>query len=82
MLSPSMNALKARVNNRYMLVNITARRARVIAAEAEEDEMLLDNKPVTIALHEIADGDVTVLRDTGDENAFSVGEVWNIAKDN
>ena len=35
MLYPSMNDLLKKVNNRYMLVNLTAKRARDIADEAE-----------------------------------------------
>ena len=63
MLDPSMGELKAHINNRYLLVNVTARLAREISQKAEEEEVALDNKPVTIALHEIADGEVTVVRD-------------------
>lgn len=63
MLDPSMGELKAHINNRYLLVNVTARLAREISQKAEEEEIMLDNKPVTIALHEIADGEVTVVKD-------------------
>lgn len=62
MLSPSMGELKAQINNRYLLVNVAAQLARDISQKAEEGEVTLDNKPVTIALHEIADGDVVVVR--------------------
>jgi len=58
MLDPSMGDLKAHINNRYLLVNVTAQRAREISQKAEDAEVTLDNKPVTIALHEIADGEV------------------------
>ena len=36
MLYPAMNKLTANVPNRYLLVNVVARRARQIALEAED----------------------------------------------
>ena len=36
MLYPAMNKLKSHIPNRYMLVNVVARRARQIADDAEE----------------------------------------------
>ena len=63
MLNPSMSELKTRINNRYLLVNVTAQLAREISRKAEDGEITLDNKPVTIALHEIADGEAVVIRD-------------------
>ncbi len=62
MLDPSMGELKAHINNRYLLVNVTAQLARRISQKAEDEEITLDNKPVTIALHEIADGDVVLVK--------------------
>ena len=56
MLYPAMNKLTHYVPNRYMLVNVVARRARQIAEEAEETGTHLDDKPVTLAIHEVADG--------------------------
>ena len=56
MLYPAMNQLTAQVPNRYLLVNVTARRARQIAQEAEDAGERMDVKPVTLAIHEIADG--------------------------
>ena len=64
MLDPTINELKAKLNNRYLLVNVAAQRAREIAQHAEEEEENLENKPVTIALHEIADGELQVEADT------------------
>lgn len=58
MLKPSMQELLKQVGNRYLLVNITAQRARDIVEEAEEAEVRLDEKAVQIALNEIADGKV------------------------
>ena len=56
MLYPAMSDLLKHVNNRYLLVNIVAHRAREIAAEAEEAGESMEQKPVSIAIQEIADG--------------------------
>ena len=56
MLYPAMNKLTSYVPNRYMLVNVVARRARQIAEAAEETGEHLDEKAVTLAIHEVADG--------------------------
>ena len=56
MLYPAMNKLTSYVPNRYMLVNVVARRARQIADMAEENGEVLTEKPVTLAIHEVADG--------------------------
>ncbi len=59
MLYPSMNELLKKVNGRYLLVNLTARRAREIAEIAEEREEELLEKPVSLAIGEIAEGKLT-----------------------
>lgn len=56
MLNPPMNKLLEKVPSRYMLVNVVAQRARQIASEAQEEGIPLDDKPVTLAIHEVADG--------------------------
>ena len=56
MLYPAMNKLTSYVPNRYMLVNVVARRARQIAEEAERVGEPLEEKSVTLAIHEVADG--------------------------
>ena len=56
MLYPAMNKLTSYVPNRYMLVNVVARRARQIAETAEELGERLDEKPVTLAINEVAEG--------------------------
>ena len=56
MLYPAMNKLTEYIPNRYMMVNVVARRARQIAAEAETAGMHLDEKPVTMAIDEVAEG--------------------------
>ena len=59
MLYPAMSKLNSYIPNRYMLVNVVARRARQIAEEAEMTGLHLDEKPVTLAIHEVADGKLT-----------------------
>ena len=56
MLYPAMGELSAQIHNRYMLVNVVARRARQIAEAYEEAHQILDEKPVTMAINEVADG--------------------------
>ena len=58
MLYPAMNKLTGYVPNRYMLVNVVARRARQIAEDAEENFVKLEEKPVTLAIDEVALGKI------------------------
>jgi len=59
MLYPAMSKLNERVPNRYLLVNVVARRARQIAEAADESGEPLDEKPVTTALNEVAAGKIS-----------------------
>ena len=54
MLYPAMNKLTEYIPNRYMMVNVVARRARQIAAEVTGEP--LPEKPVTMAIGEVAEG--------------------------
>ena len=56
MLYPPVADLLKDVSSRYLLVNVVAHRARQIAAEAEEFHEELPEKPVTLAIQEVADG--------------------------
>ena len=56
MLYPPVADLLKDVESRYLLVNVVAHRARQIAAEAEEFNEELPEKPVTLAIREVADG--------------------------
>ncbi len=56
MLYPPVAQLLKDVESRYLLVNVVAQRARQIAAEAEEFHEDLPEKPVTLAIQEVADG--------------------------
>ena len=60
MLYPAMTKLTANVPNRYLLVNVVARRARQIAQQAEDAGEKLVEKPVTMAIQEVADGKISV----------------------
>lgn len=53
MLYPTMESLVKMVGNRYLLVNITAHRAREISEEAMENGQKLTKKPVTMAVEQI-----------------------------
>ena len=56
MLYPAMTKLNEYIPNRYLMVNVVARRARQIALEAEENGEILEKKPVTMAINEVAEG--------------------------
>jgi DNA-directed RNA polymerase subunit omega len=58
MLYPSVPMLLENVNNRYLLVNVIACRAREIAESANENKESLESKPVTAAIEEIAAGKI------------------------
>ena len=67
MLYPAMKDLLAKVPSRYELVNVVACRARQISNEAEQAGEHLEDKPVTIALHEVADGKLEAPEDQENE---------------
>ena len=56
MLYPPVADLLKNVDSRYLLVNVVAHRARQISAEAAEFDEELTEKPVTLAIREVADG--------------------------
>ena len=57
MLYPPMAELTSKVGSRYQLVN---RRARAISAEAEEKQIPLEKKPVSIAIDEVYTGKLKI----------------------
>ena len=60
MLYPPIADLLEQVDGRYLLVNVDAKRARQIALEANElDGGELPEKPVTMAIKEVAAGELT-----------------------
>ena len=58
MLYPAMSDLLKQVPSRYQLVNVVAQRARQVACESEETGMPLEDKPVSVAIREVAEGKV------------------------
>ena len=56
MLYPPMADLLKNIPSRYLLVNVVAKRARKIAIDAESNGITLEDKPVTLAIREVADG--------------------------
>jgi DNA-directed RNA polymerase subunit omega len=59
MLYPPVADMLKNVESRYLLVNVVAQRARQIASEAEELQEELTEKPVTLAIREVAEGKLT-----------------------
>ena len=59
MLYPPVAELLKKVDSRYLLVNLVAHRARQIAAEAEAFQEDLPEKPVSMAIEEVADGELS-----------------------
>ena len=56
MLYPAMSDLLKHIDSRYLMVNVVARRARQISIEAETFHEPLTEKPVTLAIREVAEG--------------------------
>ena len=59
MLYPPIANLLEQVEGRYLLVNVVAKRARQIALEANEFGEELPEKPVPMAIKEVAAGELT-----------------------
>ena len=59
MLYPPVADLLKNVDSSYLLVNVVAHRARQIAAEAEAFQEELPEKPVTLAIREVAAGELS-----------------------
>lgn len=59
MLYPPISELLKSVNSRYLLVNVVARRARQLSIESEITQEPLPEKPVTMAIKEVARGELT-----------------------
>ena len=59
MLYPPVADLLKNVDSRYLLVNVVATRARQIASEAEALQEELTDKPVTLAIREVAAGELS-----------------------
>ena len=62
MLYPPVAELVDKVGSRYQLVNLVARRARVLAAQAEAEEDSMERKPVSAAIDEVYTGKLSIRR--------------------
>lgn len=60
MLYPPVAELVDKTGSRYQLVNLVARRARTISADAEENGNVLEKKPVSAAIEEVYTGKLTL----------------------
>ncbi len=68
MLYPPVADLVDKVGSRYALINLVAKRARSISAEAENSGEPLTKKPVSAAIDEVYTGKLTI---NSDNNAPS-----------
>ena len=64
MLYPPVAELVDKIGSRYQLVNLVARRARVIAAKAEEEQIPLERKPVSSAIDEVYTGKLSIAQES------------------
>lgn len=58
MIQPPISELLHKIDNRYILVNVTAKRARMITSGAQPLSATKTDKDVTIAIQEINEGKV------------------------
>lgn len=61
MFNPDLRGVLTNHLSRYSLVTATAKRAREIAEEAEENKQIITEKPVSLALEEILSGDLVIV---------------------
>ncbi|MBQ6274703.1 MAG: DNA-directed RNA polymerase subunit omega [Oscillospiraceae bacterium] len=64
MLYPPVAELVDKIGSRYQLVNLVARRARVISAKAEEEQIPLERKPVSSAIDEVYTGKLSIAQES------------------
>ena len=61
MFNPDLRNVLKNKTSRYSLVTAIAKRAREISSDAQENEEILNEKPVSIALDEIISGEYKVI---------------------
>lgn len=61
MFNPDLRGVLKNHLSRYSLVTATAKRAREIAETAEENKEIITEKPVSLALEEILNGDYVIV---------------------
>ena len=60
MLYPPVADLVDKIGSRYQLVNLVARRARTISAQAEERQIPLEKKAVSTVIDEVYSGKLSI----------------------
>ena len=60
MLYPPVADLVDKIGSRYQLVNLVAKRARVISEQSELNQEPLERKPVSSAIDEVYTGKLTI----------------------
>ena len=73
MISPDIKDLMRNMDSRYTLVVTAAKRARQLTAGAEPLTRFRSDKPVTLAIHEIAEGKVDYFRDAAGPPEYGDG---------
>ena len=61
MLNPDLRGVLTNHVSRYSLVTATAKRARQISEKIEEDNVIVIEKPVSLALEEILSGNYKIV---------------------
>lgn len=67
MFNPDLTKVLEKYDSRYSLVAATAKRAREIAADAEKNGVILEEKPVSLALDEIIAGEINIIESDSEE---------------
>lgn len=75
MLYPPISELEAITNSRYSLVIVTAKRARQLLENSEMNKVELTDKPVKLAIQDIASGKVRCKSAVNDVEEETVEEV-------
>ena len=61
MFNPDLRGVLTNHLSRYSLVTATAKRAREISENAEENKIIMTEKPVSVAIDEIIKGEYVIV---------------------
>ena len=61
MFNPDLRGVLKNHLSRYSLVTATAKRAREISEQAEENKIIMTEKPVSVAIDEIIKGEYVIV---------------------
>lgn len=75
MISPDIKDLMRNMDSRYTLVVTVAKRARQLTGGAEPLTRFQSDKPVTLAIHEIAEGKVDYYRATSKQPEYGLTNI-------